>query len=106
MAEPAADAAAVRCRVDGPNMVLTLARPEKANALRQLDTEELARAVESADRGGEVCSILIHADGNDFCTGAHLRSANAWTAKPHIGHMTRSLEAGPNSSGCGGRDRC
>ncbi|WP_375483422.1 enoyl-CoA hydratase/isomerase family protein, partial [uncultured Mycobacterium sp.] len=77
-------------------MVLTLDRPQKGNALRRHDTEALADMVERVDGGGDERCILIRARGKDFCTGADLHAANATDTQPRVGHMVRTLEAGPH----------
>lgn len=97
MPEPGvADRPAVHGRVDQHTLVLTLARPDKGNALRQEDTEALAGAVEAVDGGGDVRGILIRAEGRHFCVGADLLAANASGDRPRVGHMVRSLESGPH----------
>jgi 2-(1,2-epoxy-1,2-dihydrophenyl)acetyl-CoA isomerase len=96
MSERMLASVAVQRRTDGATLVLTLARPDKGNALRQQDTQALAGAIEDVDADGDVRSILIRAQGNDFCTGADLHAANAGDTKPRIGHMVRTLESGPH----------
>lgn len=81
-------------RAEGATLVLTLARADKGNALRRSDCAALAAEIEAVDGGGAVRSVLIRAEGNNFCAGADLQSANAVDAKPRIGHLTRSLESG------------
>jgi 2-(1,2-epoxy-1,2-dihydrophenyl)acetyl-CoA isomerase len=96
MSEPGLASATVQRRTDGAVLVLTLARPEKGNALQQQDTQALLDAVLGVASHADVRSILIRAQGRDFCTGADLHAANAIDTKPRIGHMMRTLEAGPH----------
>jgi len=51
---------------------ITLARPEKRNALDELAAEELARALGQLDADPSVRVVLLDADGEDFCAGADL----------------------------------
>jgi methylglutaconyl-CoA hydratase len=51
---------------------ITLARPEKKNALDQLAAEELTAALEQLDADPSVHVVLLDADGEDFCAGADL----------------------------------
>jgi 2-(1,2-epoxy-1,2-dihydrophenyl)acetyl-CoA isomerase len=77
-------------------LTLTLNRPDKGNALRQSDCVALLEKIEAVDGAGDVRAILIRAVGRHFCVGADLVSANASTAKPRVGHLTRALDAGPH----------
>jgi 2-(1,2-epoxy-1,2-dihydrophenyl)acetyl-CoA isomerase len=91
-----ADAPGVRSRVEGGVLVLTLARADKGNALRQQDTEDLVTEVEAVDGGDCVRAILLRAEGKNFCLGADLVAANSAKEKPGPGHMVRSLQSGPH----------
>ena len=51
---------------------ITLARPEKKNALDQLAAEELTQALEQHEADPSVRVVLLDADGEDFCAGADL----------------------------------
>jgi len=81
---------------EGSVLVLTLNRPDKGNALRFDDCVALLEQIQAVDGGDAVRAILIRAEGRHFCLGADLVSANAGTAKPRPGHLTRSLDAGPH----------
>jgi 2-(1,2-epoxy-1,2-dihydrophenyl)acetyl-CoA isomerase len=91
-----ADDTGVHSRVEGGVLVLTLARLDKGNALRLKDTQDLAAEVEAVDGGDAVRAVLLRAEGRNFCAGADLHSANSSTERPHVGHLARSLEAGPH----------
>ncbi len=52
--------------------VLTLARPEARNALRHQTMQELADAIEAADRDPEVRCVVIAGDSRAFAAGADL----------------------------------
>lgn len=93
MADAALASPTVLRRTDDSTLMLTLARPAKGNALREQDITVLVDFVESVD-SGDLRAILIRAEGNDFCTGADLRAANATDTKPRVGHMVRTLESG------------
>jgi methylglutaconyl-CoA hydratase len=62
----------VRYEVVGAVAIVTLARPEKRNALDDLLVEELKHAIADADANGSVHVILLNADGPDFCAGGDL----------------------------------
>lgn len=51
---------------------ITLARPEKRNALDRQMADEIAQALESLASEPETRVILIDAEGEDFCAGADL----------------------------------
>ncbi|MBV9931714.1 MAG: enoyl-CoA hydratase/isomerase family protein [Alphaproteobacteria bacterium] len=57
----------------GPNAVaaLTIARPERLNALAAQTVDELRAAVEEADRSGARC-LLLAGEGRGFSSGADL----------------------------------
>jgi methylglutaconyl-CoA hydratase len=63
---------ALRTALDGGVLTLTLARPEKRNALNSAVIESLHAALERADLDAEVRVIVIRGAGQDFCAGADL----------------------------------
>lgn len=68
----------VRYRVDDDGVaVLTLARPEKRNALDPATIEELGEAFAAAEADDRVKAILLDAEGKDFCAGADLAHIEA-----------------------------
>ena len=48
---------------------ISLAQPERRNALSEESLHELAEAIRTLDRGRDVSAILLRGDGPDFCTG-------------------------------------
>jgi methylglutaconyl-CoA hydratase len=62
---------------------ITLARPEKKNALDRQMADELTQALARLDAAAGVRAIVIAADGDDFCAGADLEA------------LERMLDAGP-----------
>lgn len=92
MTNPATNA--VRIESVGSVLEITLSRPDKGNALRTEDCVDIIRALETADGGGDVRAVLIRGEGEHFCAGADLVSANADGPKPTAGHLTRSLDLG------------
>lgn len=52
--------------------VVTLARPEKRNALDPETVAELEESLAAAEADDRVAAILLAADGKDFCAGADL----------------------------------
>ena len=64
----------MRVRVERAGAVgrLTLARPEKKNALDRETAEELFSALRALGEDREARAILVDAEGDDFCAGADL----------------------------------
>lgn len=56
---------------------ITLARPEKRNALDPATIRELEEALTSAEADPAVRAILLDAEGKDFCAGADLAHIEA-----------------------------
>jgi methylglutaconyl-CoA hydratase len=56
---------------------ITLARPEKKNALDRQMAEEIVHGLESLAADGETRVVLIDAEGEDFCAGADLDALEA-----------------------------
>jgi len=84
-------------RVDhAPGVVtLTLARPDRKNALTTEMVDTIVAEVEGADAGGEARVIVLRAEGSDFCSGYDLTgSLSARTTR--IGHLQRSFRHGVN----------
>ncbi|MBX6330551.1 MAG: enoyl-CoA hydratase/isomerase family protein [Gemmatimonadaceae bacterium] len=94
----------VRVEVSGAVGRITLARPEKKNALDQTAAHELYEALDRHAREATVRVVLLDADGKDFCAGAdlealaqlvdahhdeHLRDAHA------LGHVFTAIRALP-----------
>jgi methylglutaconyl-CoA hydratase len=62
----------VRAAEEGAIGRITLARPEKRNALDEATANELYAAIKRFDSATAVRVIVIDADGEDFCAGADL----------------------------------
>ena len=58
-------------RSDGVGRI-TLARPEKKNALDRQMADEIVQALESLAADADTRVVVIDADGDDFCAGADL----------------------------------
>ena len=69
----------MRIRVERASGVgrITLARPEKKNALDLAAARELREALRELAADTSVRVVLLSADGEDFCTGADLSALNA-----------------------------
>jgi len=83
-----------RIRVETVNGIgrLTLARPEKKNALDELAATELGDALDAFAADDAVRAVLLGADGRDFCAGADLAALErAIDADPGAQH--RDAEA-------------
>ncbi len=72
----------VRVAVEGAVGRLTLARPEKKNALDDVTANELYAGVKRMDAATGVRVIVVDAEGEDFCAGADLEA------------LERTLDAG------------
>src|SRR5688500_20399866 len=56
---------------------ITLARPEKKNALDRQMADEIVQALEQLASEAETRVVLIDAEGDDFCAGADLDALEA-----------------------------
>lgn len=56
--------------LEGGTLVITLNRPDAANALRPDDRNELIRLLEEAGGDPEVRVVILRANGRHFCAGA------------------------------------
>ncbi|SEG88590.1 2-(1,2-epoxy-1,2-dihydrophenyl)acetyl-CoA isomerase [Thermomonospora echinospora] len=81
-----------RCEISGDLLRITLARPDKANAMRGRDMAVVLEALEAVAAGRTARAVLIEGEGRNFCAGADLVSANPPGGdRPPIGTMVRSL---------------
>lgn len=66
---------------------ITMARPEKRNALSQALCDDLYEAYRGFETGPDHVAVL-QADGPAFCVGADLKDPPAamWKAVPHVSH--------------------
>ena len=62
----------IRVEREGAVVVITLARPEKRNALDDVLLNDLHRALVEAEIDESTRVVLLRADGPDFCSGADL----------------------------------
>jgi len=76
----------VRLSVDGPIGRITLARPEKKNALDRVMTDEIAEALFALSEA-PVSVVAIEGEGPDFCTGADLAAIEAMLDAPRQEHI-------------------
>ena len=76
----------VRVSVDGSVGRITLARPEKKNALDRVMTDELAEALFALSEA-PVNVVAIDGEGPDFCTGADLTAIEEMLDAPRQEHI-------------------
>ena len=76
----------IRVTTDGLIGRITLARPEKKNALDRAMAEELAEALFTLN-GTPVSVVAIDADGTDFCAGADLGALEQMLDAPRQAHL-------------------
>ncbi len=63
-------------RADGLG-VITLARPEKKNALDRQTAVELVESLRELEAADDVRVVIVEGDGDDFCAGADLSAIEA-----------------------------
>ena len=71
---------------DGPIGRITLARPEKKNALDRVTADELAEALFALSEA-PVRVVAIDGDGPDFCAGADLSALEEMLDAPRQQHI-------------------
>ena len=71
----------------GPVATITLARPEKKNALDRQTAEELQAAFDRFGADTSVRCIVLTAQGDDFCAGADLQALEAMLAEGIKAHL-------------------
>ena len=76
----------VRTSVDGSIGRITLARPEKKNALDRVMADELAEALFAMSES-PVNVVAIDGEGPDFCTGADLAAIEEMLDAPRQQHL-------------------
>lgn len=72
----------LRVEHEGPVWRLTLARPEKKNALDRATVDALLTAFAAIAQSDEIRVVLLTADGEDFCAGADLSALAAMVDAP------------------------
>jgi methylglutaconyl-CoA hydratase len=76
----------IRVNVEGSIGRITLARPEKKNALDRVMTDELAEALFALSEG-PVNVVAIDGEGPDFCAGADLAAIEQMLDAPRQDHI-------------------
>jgi methylglutaconyl-CoA hydratase len=76
----------IRVETDGAIGRITLARPEKKNALDRTTTDELAEALFALSES-PVNVVAIEGEGPDFCTGADLAALEEMLDAPRHQHI-------------------
>ena len=76
---------------DGPLLRLTLARPDRRNALSPPMTATLIDALTAAASDDTLRAIHIRAAGDDFCAGADWIATNASDRRPRTGDLVRRI---------------
>ena len=76
----------IRMTANGPIGRITLARPEKKNALDRATADELAQALFALSES-PVTVIALDADGPDFCAGADLEALAGMLDAPRADHI-------------------
>ena len=76
----------IRMTANGPIGRITLARPEKKNALDRVTADELAKALFALSES-PVTVIALDSDGPDFCAGADLEALSGMLDAPRADHI-------------------
>ncbi|MBA3467103.1 MAG: enoyl-CoA hydratase/isomerase family protein, partial [Gemmatimonadaceae bacterium] len=76
----------IRMTANGPIGRITLARPEKKNALDRATADELAQALFALSES-PVTVVALDADGPDFCAGADLEALAGMLDAPRADHI-------------------
>ena len=71
----------------GPVGTITLARPEKKNALDRQTAEELQAAFDKLGADAAVRAVVLTAQGEDFCAGADLQALEQMLAEGLKAHL-------------------
>lgn len=84
----------VRVEIDGNLGFLTLARPERLNAVDGTMLRELAQAAAWFDDRSEIDVVVLRGDGRAFCAGADLKAMGAaaeqsWRQRREAGQLGR-----------------
>jgi 2-(1,2-epoxy-1,2-dihydrophenyl)acetyl-CoA isomerase len=82
----------IRVARSGAALRITLARPERLNAVTYDMLAELRDAIESARRDTEVRCVVLEGEGRGFCSGDNLKGLGQ--ALGDLDKFTRYLEAG------------
>lgn len=76
----------IRVITDGPLGRITLARPEKRNALDRATADDLAQALFALSESA-VRVVALDAEGSDFCAGADLEALDSMLDSPRQAHI-------------------
>ena len=76
----------IRVITDGPLGRITLARPEKRNALDRVTADDLAQALFALSESA-VRVVALDAEGSDFCAGADLEALDSMLDSPRQAHI-------------------
>ena len=90
----------VKVEIDAGVMTLTLARPEKKNALSNAMYGVLADSLEAAEKDPAIRVVVFQGDGDSFTAGNDLQDFTAQATGPFSGerHVTRFLKALANAT--------
>lgn len=84
----------IRVAIAGGIGRLTLARPDKRNALDRETARRLREQLEEFDADDDVRVVLLNADGDDFCAGADLQAIARTLDDGAAAHREDALELG------------
>jgi enoyl-CoA hydratase/carnithine racemase len=77
----------IQVTISGAIGAITLARPEKKNALNRETTDQLAQALFALSENPAVRVVALGAEGVDFCAGADLAALEQLLDAPRQAHL-------------------
>lgn len=86
----------VKVEIDAGVMTITLARPEKKNALSNAMYGVLADSLEAAEKDPDIRVVVFQADGDSFTAGNDLQdfaaqATGAFAGERHVGRFLKAL---------------
>jgi 2-(1,2-epoxy-1,2-dihydrophenyl)acetyl-CoA isomerase len=81
----------LQVRLAGSTLRLTIARPDRRNALTDPIVLSLTDAIEAAGNDEAVRVILLDAEGDHFCSGFDLGTRTGGEERPRVGSVQRRM---------------
>lgn len=83
--------AEIRLEVEGHVATLTLAAPQRRNALTPAMARELVEACEAVDANPDVGAVVVQGEGEGFCAGGSRETLNQAAADPIVGAVYKNM---------------
>jgi 2-(1,2-epoxy-1,2-dihydrophenyl)acetyl-CoA isomerase len=88
------DSSGIRQSSENGVMTLTIDRPERGNALRPVDRNELISQLAAAHTDPAIRCVVLRSEGRHFCTGADVGGLGTADGQPAVGDITRRIMGG------------